>query len=58
VVVGSREPDIFTGEHIEMLTAVCSQATIALQNGFLMKPVFPGYRGVNWQVKIGFRQDS
>jgi signal transduction histidine kinase len=35
VVVGSREPDIFTGEHIEMLTAVCSQATIALQNAQL-----------------------
>ncbi len=35
VVVASREPGIFTGEHIEMLTAVCSQATIALQNAQL-----------------------
>ena len=35
VVVASREPSIFTGEHIEMLTAVCSQATIALQNAQL-----------------------
>jgi signal transduction histidine kinase len=35
VVVASRESGIFTGEHIEMLTAVCSQATIALQNAQL-----------------------
>ncbi len=35
VVVGSRDADVFTGEHIEMLTAVCSQATIAMQNAQL-----------------------
>jgi signal transduction histidine kinase len=35
VVLGSTEPSVFTDEHIEMLTAVCSQATIALQNAQL-----------------------
>jgi len=35
VVLGSVEPGVFTHEHIEMLTAVCSQATIALQNAQL-----------------------
>jgi signal transduction histidine kinase len=35
VVLGSVEPGAFTTEHIEMLTAVCSQATIALQNAQL-----------------------
>jgi signal transduction histidine kinase len=35
VVVGSREPGMFTNEHIEMLTAVSSQATIAMQNAQL-----------------------
>jgi len=35
VVLGSAEPGVFTHEHIEMLTAVCSQATIALQNAQL-----------------------
>jgi len=35
VVLGSVEPGAFTTEHIEMLMAVCSQATIALQNAQL-----------------------
>jgi signal transduction histidine kinase len=35
VVVASRDPSVFTSEHIEMLTAVCSQATIAMQNAQL-----------------------
>jgi signal transduction histidine kinase len=35
VVLGSVELGAFTTEHIEMLTAVCSQATIALQNAQL-----------------------
>ena len=35
VVIGSAEPDVFTTEHVDMLTAVCSQATIALQNAQL-----------------------
>jgi signal transduction histidine kinase len=35
VVVGSPEQGMFTNEHVEMLTAVCSQATIALQNAQL-----------------------
>lgn len=35
VIVGSPEPRVFSSEHIEMLTAVCSQATIALQNAQL-----------------------
>lgn len=35
VVLGSVEPGAFTTEHIEMLSAVCSQATIALQNAQL-----------------------
>jgi len=35
VVVASREPNVLTNEHIEMLSAVSSQATIALQNAQL-----------------------
>jgi signal transduction histidine kinase len=35
VVVGSRQSNVFATEHIEMLSAVCSQATIALQNAQL-----------------------
>lgn len=34
-VYGSPFPDAFTGEHIELLTAIGSQATIALQNAHL-----------------------
>jgi signal transduction histidine kinase len=35
VVVGGRDLGVFTNEHIEMLTAVCSQAMIAMQNAQL-----------------------
>jgi len=35
VVIGSPEPGVFTPDHGEMLSAVCSQATIALQNAQL-----------------------
>jgi len=34
-VYGSPFPDAFTGEHLELLTAIGSQATIALQNSHL-----------------------
>lgn len=34
-VFGSPEPDVFTPEHLELLTAVASQAIIALQNAQL-----------------------
>ncbi len=35
VVFGSPEPNVFTPEHLELLTAVASQAIIALQNAQL-----------------------
>jgi signal transduction histidine kinase len=35
LVVGSPEPDVFTSERVELLVAVCNQATIALQNAQL-----------------------
>ncbi len=35
LIVGSPSPGVFTAEHVELLAAVCSQATIALQNAQL-----------------------
>ncbi len=35
LVVGSPTAVVFTGEHLELLVAVCNQATIALQNAQL-----------------------
>lgn len=35
LVAGSLTPDVFTGDRLELLVAVCNQATIALQNAQL-----------------------
>ncbi len=35
LVFGSEKPNAFSGEHVELLTAIGSQATIALQNAVL-----------------------